>query len=225
MKVSIIIPSFNQQEYLPEAIESALQQTIHCDIIVIDDGSSDDSLKIARQYEPEVRVISQVNKGLASARNTGIMNATGEYIFPLDADDILMPSCVEKLLEVAEQTHADVVGPSIQCFGVGNTVITLKPKPTIADFRTGNHLGYFSLIRKTALLQVGGYSPRMVEGYEDLHLWVNLLVLDKKIETVPDVLVKYRTKSVSMWKDAVKNHHVKLMNQIYKDFPSFLPTV
>jgi glycosyltransferase involved in cell wall biosynthesis len=222
-KVSILIPSFNQEAYLAEAIESALSQTHPCEIIIVDDGSTDGSLMLAQQYEPEVKVVRQVNKGLASARNTGIMNASGDYILPLDADDILLPNCVERLLQVAKETEADVIGPSFQCFGVGDTVVILHPQPTLAHFRVGNHLGYFSLIKKAALLEIGGYSSRMVEGYEDLHLWVNLLSRGKRIETVPEVLVKYRTKSVSMWKNAVKNHHVKLMEQIYKDFPTFLP--
>src|SRR3990167_2888452 len=84
-KISVIIPSYNQASYLPDAIESVLTQKVapH-EIIVVDDGSTDGSLEIARKYA--VKVIVQVNKGLPSARNTGIMNATGDYILPLDAE-------------------------------------------------------------------------------------------------------------------------------------------
>lgn len=222
MKVSIIIPSYGQEAYLVEAIESALAQTVPCEIIVIDDGSPDQSLKIARSYEPRIKVISQVNKGLASARNTGIMNATGDYILPLDADDILHPTCVSEIIFYAEKTGADVIGPSLQEFGISNTTIILKENPTIEDFRLGNYLGYFSAIKKEALLEVGGYSPKMAQGYEDLHLWINLLTRGKKIITIPQPLVLYRTKAKSMWTEA-KKHHAELMGQIYKDFPDFLP--
>jgi len=222
MRISIIIPSFGQAEYLAESIESALAQTYACEIIVIDDGSTDGSLAIAKRYEPKVKVISQVNKGLASARNTGIMNATGEYILPLDADDILLENCVEEIVQKIDETGADVVGPSFSSFGQGQEVVMLLEKPTLQDFLVGNRLGYFSAIKKEALLECGGYSPKMVHGYEDLHLWFDLLTRGKTIVTIPKVLVLYRTKFRSMWKDAIK-HHKELMEQIYKDFPSAFP--
>ena len=86
--ISIIIPCYNQAEYLPQAIESALNQKTGEDfeVIVVNDGSTDNSLEIAKSYKG-IKVISQVNKGLSSARNTGIMNAIGDYILFLDADD------------------------------------------------------------------------------------------------------------------------------------------
>ncbi len=214
MNVTIIIPSYNQEKYLPDAIESALVQTVKCEIIVIDDGSTDNSLKIAQNYP--VRVISQVNKGLASARNTGIMNATSEFIMPLDADDILKENCVERLLEVAEQENADIVAPSFKCSGKHNEEVILGPA-NIFDFMEGNRIGYFSLIRKSKLLEIGGYSPKMVHGYEDYHLWFNLLDRGAKLISLQDVLVMYRTKEHSMIHDA-QAHHDELMAQIKKDF-------
>lgn len=220
MTVDIVIPSYNQSPYLTEAIESALAQTIPCKVFVIDDGSTDDSLFIAKEYEPKVIVISQVNKGLASARNTGIMNATGDYILPLDADDILEPNCVERILEVAKETNADVIAPSLTCFGLGNQTTILMPEPKLEDFKVGNRIAYCSAIKREALLEVGGYSPKMVEGYEDLHLTINLLTRGKRIVTIPEPLMRYRIKEHSMITESRK-HHDKLMAQIYKDFPNF----
>lgn len=223
MNVSIILASYNQQEFLKEAIESAINQTVPCEVIVIDDGSTDDSLAIAQSYEPKVKVISQVNKGLASARNTGIMNSSSYWILPLDADDILHPECVgEILFKASQEPDADVIGPSLKEFGISDATIILKENPTLDDFRVGNHLGYFSAIKRSALLEVGGYSPRMEKGYEDYHLWVNLLTRGKRIVTISMPLVFYRTKAKSMWTEA-KKHHKELMEQIYKDFPAFLP--
>lgn len=218
MKITIIIPSYNQQEYLPDAIESALNQStpVH-EIIVVDDGSTDDSLKIAKKYP--IKVISQVNKGLSSARNTGIMNATGDYILPLDADDILLPGCLKRITEVAELTKPDIVSPSFKTFGVSNERVILMPEPQLEDFKVANRVGYCSAIKKEALLEIGGYSPRMVHGYEDYHLWFNLLSAGKRMVTIPEVLWLYRTKEHSMIHDAQK-HHEELMAQIYKDFPN-----
>lgn len=212
--ITIVIASCNQDEWLPDAIESALNQTIPCEVIVVDDGSQDNSLEIARKYP--VKVISQVNKGLASARNTGIMNAEDEYILFLDSDDILLPNCVEKMLFY----DTDIIAPSFKCFGKGSELVTLMDNPTLNDFKTGNRIPYFSAIKREALLEVGGYSPRMIHGYEDLHLWVNLLSKRKSIVTIKEPLVLYRTKETSMWTESLK-HHDELMAQIYKDFPHF----
>lgn len=218
MKISIVIPSYNQLEFLPDAIESALGQTISSEVIVIDDGSTDYSLLAAKEYEPKVRVISQVNKGLASARNTGIMNAVGDWILPLDADDILLENCIEKILEMAGKTDADVLAPSFRTFGKYGKEKILMPRPTLGDFKVGNRIGYCSAIKRETLLEIGGYSPRMTHGYEDYHLWFNLLTRGKKIETLSEILWLYRTKDNSMWTEAHK-HHDELMAQIYKDFP------
>lgn len=214
--ITISISSYNQQEYLPDAIESALAQTVLCEVIVVDDGSTDHSLEIARSYP--VKVISQVNKGLSSARNTGIMNSTGDYFLPLDADDILDPNTVERIEQVIKQTNVDIIAPSMQCFGIANNTIILMPNPTIEDFKTGNRIAYCSAIRRSKLLEIGGYSPRMHTGYEDYHLWFNLLYRGARIVTISEPLFHYRTKEKSMWHDAVK-HHKELMEQIQKDFP------
>jgi len=161
-----------------------------------------------------------VNKGLSSARNTGIMNATGDYIFPLDADDIMEPNCLERIDKVIEETKADIVAPSFREFGISTREVMLYPTPDLYHFKISNMIGYFSAIKREVLLEVGGYSPRMLHGYEDYHLWINLLSIGKKLVTIPELLMNYRTKEHSMIHDAVK-HHQELMAQIYKDFPNF----
>lgn len=217
MSISILIPCFNQAEYLPEAIESALDQTVKCEVIVINDGSTDKSLEVAKRYP--VKVIDQINKGLSSARNTGIMNATGDWILPLDADDILLENCVEEILKVIESTKADIVAPSFKQFGISSEEIILMSNPTLEDFKTGNRIGYFSAIRRSALLEVGGYQPKMVFGYEDYSLWFDLLRRGKKLVTIPKVLMLYRTKEKSMLTEAKQFHHEELIAQIKKDYP------
>lgn len=219
MKVTIAIPCWNQAQYLPEAIESALNQTYQdVEIIVVNDGSPDNTKEIAEKYP--VKIINQANKGLSSARNSAIMAMTGDFFLPLDADDKLELSCVQKIVLKLWETNADIVAPSIQTFGTSNQTTILMENPMLEDFKVANRISYCSAIRKSALLEVGGYSPRMTEGYEDLHLWVNLLSRGKRIVTIPEPLMMYRTKEESMWKNSLK-HHDKLMAQIYKDFPEF----
>lgn len=219
--ITIGITCYNHQDYIADAIQSAIDQTTLCEIIVVNDGSTDNSLEIIRQFEYSIRVkvIDQNNKGLSSARNTVIMNATGAYILFLDSDDILQDNCVQRLTEVIEQTHADVVAPSFKCFGTSQNDVILMPNPTIEDFKSANRIAYCSAIKKSVLLEVGGYSPRMTWGYEDFALWIDLLKRKKTIVTIPDKLFLYRTKEESMITEAVK-HHDELIAQIIKDNPS-----
>ena len=219
MKISVIIPAYKQEQYLPDAIESCLTQLVKPDeIIVVDDGSPDRTAEIAAKYP--VKLIRQVNKGLASARNAGIMNATGDWILPLDSDDILLDDCIKRILEAAGETDADVIAPSFKEFGVRQTQIILMPDPKLEDFKKANRIGYCSAIKREALLEVGGYSPKMIWGYEDLALWVALLTRGKRIVTIPEILWLYRTKEHSMINDSIA-HHEELMAQIFKDFPEF----
>lgn len=226
MKVSIAIPCWNQAQFLPEAVESALAQTYSdIEIIIVNDGSPDNTKEIAGEYAKKhsrIRVINQVNKGLAGARNAAIMDMRGKYFLPLDADDMLLENCVEELVRVARATDADVIAPSFRTFGTSRETVILMASPTLDDFRIANRIGYFSMIKRNALQEIGGYSPRMSKGYEDYHLWFDLLTRGKKIATIPQPLAFYRTKENSMWHDALK-HHKELMEQIYKDFPQILP--
>lgn len=214
IKIDIGIASYDQQDFLPDAIESALNQTVKCDVILCNDGSTDNSLEIARKYP--IKVIDQVNKGLSSARNTILMNATGDYILFLDADDILMPNCIEVMQKAIKETGADIIAPSFKNFGMLNNEIILD-NPKLEDFMTGNRIGYFSAIRKSKLLECGGYSPRMTWGYEDYALWHDLLKRGAVLKTLKEVLVLYRTKPNSMLATA-QQHHDELIAQINKDF-------
>ena len=99
--VSVVIPNYNNGQYLAEAISSAISQTYkNLEIIVIDDGSTDDSNEILESFGSKIRLIKQENRGAASARNQGIRSAKGDYIAFLDSDDIWKPNKIE--LQVAK---------------------------------------------------------------------------------------------------------------------------
>ena len=220
--ISVVIASYNQQEFLPDAIESALAQKnpyLNVEVIVVDDGSTDHSLEIARSYEPKINIVSQVNKGLASARNTGIMNAKGNYILFLDSDDILMEGAILKIQQTIKATNADIIAPSFKCFGKAQDTIILMSNPTIEDFKIANRIGYCQAIKREALLEVGGYNPKMVWGAEDYDLTFNLLKIGKKLVTIPEVLWLYRVKENSMWTETAK-HQEEFMNQIKLNHPT-----
>ncbi len=226
MSISIIIPAFNQAEYLEDCIESAYNQTVPAhEIIVVNDGSTDNTAEIAERYrfaqfpmiESPVRVVHQVNKGLPSARNTGIMNATGDYCLFLDADDMLKENAIEKITNAILQSNSDIIAPSFQTFGKAEQVVVLGV-PTIDEFKVANRLGYFCAVKRSALLEVGGFSPRMTWGYEDYHIWFDLFSRGKTLSVIQEPLVMYRLKEQSMIQVA-QAHHTELMEQIKKDFP------
>lgn len=214
---SIIIPAFNVKEFLAEALDSALAQTVPCEIILVNDGSTDGTKFICDDYADRVKVVHQVNKGLPSARNTGIMNATGDIILMLDADDKLLPTAVERIEKIFADTDADIVSPSFTMFGLQGGDVILQMRPELEDFKSGNKIGYCSAFKRADLLSIGGYSPRMIWGYEDLALTIDLLKRGKKIYTIPEPLWLYRIKPNSMLATA-QAHDGELMAQIYHDF-------
>ena len=228
--ISIIIPVFNQVSYLEESIESAYNQTLPpYEIIIVDDGSTDGSGEIADRYmfrdfpgvESPVKVIHQVNKGLSSARNTGIMAATGDYILPLDGDDMLMPNAVARITQEIQKTNGDIIASSFKEFGLSNREVILQGF-TMDDLKVANRLGYFSAIRRSALLEVGGYNPKMKWGWEDWDLWFDLFKRGKSIAIIQDILVMYRVKEKSMIHDA-NEHGAELFAQIQKNHPTIWP--
>lgn len=223
--ITIGIPVFNQQEYLADAIESALDQTVKAEVIVCNDGSTDHSLEVAKSYEKHgVKVINQVNKGLASARNTLIMNMKGDYFLPLDADDILLEQCVERIEQSISQNHSDVIAPSFKSFGVSNDEVILRVIPTMEDFIKGNRLAYFSAIKKEVLLEVGGYNPKMTWGWEDYDLWIDIFKRNHTLTLLQEVLVLYRTKERSMIHVA-NEHSNELFGQMIKNHPQVYDSI
>ena len=226
MNISVVIPVFNQGEYLEDCLDSIYNQTVQAhEIIVVNDGSTDNSREIAERYvfkefpaiESPVRVINQVNKGLPSARNTGIMNATGDYVFFLDADDMVAENIIERLQFSISQTNADIVAPSFREFGKSNREVILGV-PTMEEMKIANRIGYFCAIKRSVLVEVGGYNPKMKYGYEDYDLSFDLFKRNKTLCIIQEPLVMYRVKEKSMIHTAMA-HHDELMTQIRTNHP------
>jgi glycosyltransferase involved in cell wall biosynthesis len=132
-KVSIIINNYNYEPYLAEAVDSALDQTYaEIEVIVVDDGSTDGSLELLRQYGDRIRVVSQRNQGQGAALNTGFNEATGDWVLFLDADDTLDPNSVQSLVSVAttlSRKHA-AIQFKLRCIDArGNAIIPEQSNP------------------------------------------------------------------------------------------------
>ncbi len=171
--VSIIIANYNYGQYLAEAIESALAQSWpHCEIVFIDDGSSDDSVAVASRYP--ITVLKQANQGVSAARNNAVAQARGEYVLFLDADDRLLPSAIEQLLKTLESAPSDVAYAygQMQYFGYKSGLFAAAPFDA-NRLRRENYICVTCLMRKADFVQVGGFD-RTIKSREDWELFVRL---------------------------------------------------
>lgn len=191
--VSIIIPCFNYGRFLAEAIESALEQT-HAprDVIVIDDGSTDDSYEVASRFVPAVAALTQPNQGLVATLNRGLREAEGEYFVILSADDVLRPTYVETLLAaLLRQAGAAYAYSEMEYFGARSGVFPAKPfSPAL--LLAGNYINATALTRRADALAVGGFHSNPRNAWEDWDFWLRLLESGKDGVAVPEPLLRYR---------------------------------
>lgn len=208
VKVSIIIPVYNQAEYLAESIESALAQTYsNFEIVILNDGSSDNSYAIAKSYVDhcsslgfDIKLISQPNQGLAAARNAGVLHCSGDLLLPLDADDWIDKDFITKTVPLMTETYG-VVTTYAQLFGDRQGIWHTK-SPTLQQEMYENSICANSLIRRAAFAEAGGYNLVMKKGYEDWNLWIDLMKRGWKVAVVAEPLFHYRIKKQSMLTEA-----------------------
>jgi glycosyltransferase involved in cell wall biosynthesis len=203
-RVSIVIPCYQQAGWLPSAIESALAQTYpDVEVVVVNDGSTDETSEVARRYP--VALVEQENQGLSAARNSGIRASTGQYILPLDADDMIDPTYAAKAVPLFT-TGVGIVRAYQQNFGDDNTAYALPPVQTVFDILPRNAICCCSVFRRDLWEKVGGFDENMQQGYEDWEFWIRMLARRKRVQTIPEVLFFYRKHGRSMVDDAVEAH-------------------
>src|SRR5689334_19281127 len=135
MRTSVVIPAYNYGRYLGRAIDSALAQTRPVDeIIVVDDGSTDNTREVAESFGERIIYVYQKNKGLSAARNTGIRKATGDWVAFLDADDWWHPDKIKRQLEAASKD------PEIGLVYTASWVVTPEGDKTPTTLADPNHL-------------------------------------------------------------------------------------
>jgi glycosyltransferase involved in cell wall biosynthesis len=180
------------------------------ELIIIDDGSPDNTAEVARQLMARdagrrIRLLQQRNGGLARARNAALAIAAGAYILPLDADDKILPTMLEKTVAVLQaEPKVDIVYTDVSHFGVVEKTIEAAE----FDFKKlciGNQLNYCSLYRWEAWERAGGYNPNMIWGYEDWNFWVSCGERGLRAKRIPGALLQYRVKDASMFTVAAAN--------------------
>jgi len=202
--VSVIVPVYNNQEFIHDCLDSILSQTYkNIEIIAIDDGSSDSSLDILKSYGNKIKILSQTNSGASSARNTGISVSSGEILAFLDSDDIWDKNKLDRSVTTL-QNHPNAVGVyhDVRYIDASGTII----KPTdayrmawcsgqiLAPLITGKGVFGFSpsstIIRKKYCTLVNGFNEQ-IKQCEDYALWLNLSLHGPFLYLV-DTLSSYR---------------------------------
>lgn len=201
-RVSIIIPCYNDGKYLPEAVASARAQTHPAiEIIVVDDHSTDpETLTVYERLRGEGIQVLQTpagRKGPSAARNTGIAAATGEYLLPLDADDVIAPAYVSKAVAVLEADPAiGICYCHARFMGLKSGPWTLPPY-SFEELLCGNMIFATALFRKADWEKVGGYDERLTVGLEDYALWLRLTDQGAQVHQLKEELFFYRIKGGS----------------------------
>jgi len=204
--VSVVVATHNQATWLGEAIDAVRAQTFaDWELVVIDDGSIDRRThKILDQAaeRPGVTVHRTENRGPSAARNLAIERSRGAYILPLDADDYLAPTYLEKTIPVLDAEPA--LGVAYTWVGlVGGHHGTWKTGGFgVRELLTRCTIHVTSLYRRRLWEDVGGYDPRFVESCEDWDLWLGAAARGWKGRCVPEVLVYYRRSAISREKHA-----------------------
>ena len=200
--VSIVIPCYNGAKYLCETLGSAAQQSYApIEIIVIDDGSTDQSAILADAFGPPVRVIRQPNQGESVARNVGIAAAKGDLIQFLDADDLLAPEAIFRKVEALKKVPGGVAIGGCAWFEKTGSPPTRILKPDFSGFFPTIIVTNFGpphcwLTPKSYLQQVGGFCETM-RWFEDWDLWARIAMLNPPLVMVPHIGAFYRQHSQS----------------------------
>lgn len=220
--VSVIIPCYNYGKYVVEAIDSCLKSSYNnIEIIVVNDCSTDlyTNNVLSHLNKPKTYVINHTeNKGLPASRNTAIKAAKGKYIVPLDADDTIEPTYIQKTVHVLEmQPRVGFVSTGRRHFGTEN-LIHVPPQYNFYKLLFQNICSVTSLFRKEAWEEVGGFNEKMKDGYEDWDFWISLGEKGWFGHRIPDILFNYRKHGKSMIDDAVEKHD-DLVKQIRENHP------
>ena len=198
--VSVVMAAYNCSEYIAESIESILQQCFtDFEFIIIDDGSTDDTSSIIQSFilDKRVKVLQQANKGVTDALNHGISHANGKYITRQDADDLSLPSRMQKQIEFLERNpDYGVIGSNVQLIDRYGGNLGYSSFPTehchiLAVLRTRNCFVHGSVTFKKSLFDaVSGYCPDFLLA-QDYDLWLRMSNLCK-VANLSEVLYNYR---------------------------------
>ncbi|HEY1193473.1 glycosyltransferase family 2 protein [Flavobacterium sp.] len=218
--VSVVIPCYNDKNYIQETIKSVLDQSFQdFEIIIVDDGSDVETKKVLSTIIHEkIKLVTQKNKGLSAARNLGIEKAKGLYILTIDSDDTFDKSFLQKAVKILnDDQKISVVSSYCNIFINENQIISFH-EPIgggVKNFLFENNCVSFALYRRKCWQIIGGYDEQMKNGFEDWEFWINLTKKCNDVYIIPEYLFNYRQKKTSMSKDSKMYHRETNLNYIF----------
>lgn len=215
-KVSVVIPTYNYARFISQAIDSVLEQTFkNVEIVIVDDGSTDDTREVLAGYGVQVKAVFQQNKGVSAARNTGVKNSTGDLIAFLDADDIWLPTKLEKQVGCFLENDSEVgfVHCGIQEFDVHGNILE-ESGNKVAEGWVANELlllqpvvvgpGSTTIVKREVFDKIDGFDERRILSASEDWEFCYRVAKVCKFKFVPEILVRYRNHG--------ENRHLKLQN-------------
>ena len=225
--LSVVIPCYNDAEFIQQSVKSALNQTYqNKEVIVVDDGSNLETKQVLKSLESRItKLITQENKGQSSARNVGIKNAKGKYILVLDSDDFFERSFCEKAVNIMSASkNTKLVSCYINIIEEDKFKIIYKPSGGNLKNMLLNNAAFGSLMfRKEDWISIAGYDEAMRNGFEDWEFYIRLLKNGGNAHIMKEPLFNYRrrlnsttTKANAIKFDLLKFIYLKHMD-LYND--------
>lgn len=218
--ISIIVPCYNQAQFLDECLISILNQTyINWECIVVDDGSPDDTEFVMLKWlkkDKRFRYLKKQNAWVAAARNSGILVSKGDYILPLDADDKISSNFLElSIKKIKESQSCKLVYGRAFKFGIENEEWKLE-KYSFDRMKYDNLIYVTALFRKSDWEKIGGYDELgLIGGWEDWDFWLSLLKDGGKVAYIHEIEFYYRIKEDSTIKRFTRDQNLMKKNRDY----------
>lgn len=221
--VSVVVPVYNMEAFLPETLDSILASDYpNFEVVVVDDGSKDASYRIACDYakkDQRVRAYTQPNGGACAARNHAVRLAKGEFILPVDADNLIEPGLIaDSVKEILKDPSVKVVAPRADFFGKRTGEWKLPPF-SLHLLARKNIMDTCALYRKVEWERAGGYCESII-AREDWEFWIAVLKDGGKVVRLPEIGLHYRIRNVSkrVTDRSLKRHVVKTLNARHPEF-------
>ncbi len=224
-RVSVVIPTYNYAHFLPDAIESVLRQTFRdYELIVVDDGSTDQTPQVAARYQGRIRYHRQENRGLSTARNVGCQLARGEYFAFLDADDVWFAQKLTRQVALLERhPEAGLVSSAMELMDRSGAPLSgIKPgsppgETFVEIVRQGTAAPSSYVVRRRCFEEIHGFDKQLV-AMEDLEFCLRIAARHQIVH-IPEPLGRYRVHGMSLSQQPEKVYpaYVHIYTQLLRD--------